>query len=148
MANPNDQPRDTASILGPSLRFKGELHADEDLLIRGKIEGSIKHSQHLTICRDGQVRADIEGQVIAVEGTVDGDLTATTSVAVMGGAKLTGDVCAPSVSIVEGANFNGSVIMDSAKPARSHRRSDGRPAPTSASVLASASETARAPGTR
>jgi cytoskeletal protein CcmA (bactofilin family) len=138
MANPNDLPRDTASILGPSLRFKGELHADEDLLIRGKVEGSIKHSQHLTICRDGRVKADIEGQVIAVEGTVDGDLTATTSVAVMGGAMLTGDVCAPSVSIVEGANFNGSVTMDAGKPARSHRRSDGRPAqaPTSASEIA------------
>jgi cytoskeletal protein CcmA (bactofilin family) len=145
MGSPNDLPRDTASILGPSLRFKGELQADEDLLIRGKVEGSIKHSQHLTICRDGQVKADIEGQVIAVEGTVDGDLTATTSVAVMGGAKLTGDVCAPSVSIVEGANFNGSVIMDSAKPARSHRRSDGRPAAT---ATTSASEIARTPATR
>lgn len=139
MGSPNDLPRDTASILGPSLRFKGELQADEDLLIRGKVEGSIKHSQHLTVCRDGQVKADIEGQVIAVEGTVDGDLTATTSVAVMGGAKVTGDVCAPSVSIVEGANFNGSVIMgDSAKPVRSHRRTDGRPAQAPASAPTSA----------
>lgn len=142
MGSPNDLPRETASILGPSLRFKGELHAEEDLLIRGKIEGSITHSQHLTICRDGQVKANIEGQVIAVEGTVEGDLSATTSVAVMSGAMLTGDVCAPSVSIVEGANFNGSVIMDSSKPARSHRRSDGRPAQGSNST--SAPEAARA----
>jgi len=144
MGTPNDLPRDTASILGPSLRFKGELHADEDLLIRGKIEGSITHSQHLTICRDGHVKADIEGQVIAVEGTVEGDLTAATSIAVMGSAKLTGDVCAPSVSIVEGANFNGSVIMDTSKPARSHRRSDGRPIAPSMP----ASETARTPAAR
>jgi cytoskeletal protein CcmA (bactofilin family) len=130
MGNPNDPPREQASILGPSLRFKGELHADEDLLIRGHVEGSITHSQRLTICRDGHVKADIQGQVIAVEGRVEGDLNATTSVAIMETAHLTGDVCAPSVSIVEGANFNGSVLMDSAKPARSHRLSDGRPAPT------------------
>ena len=144
MGSPNDLPRETASILGPSLRFKGELHAEEDLLIRGKVEGLITHTQHLTICRDGNVKADIEGQVIAVEGTVEGDLTATTSVAVMNSANLTGDVCAPSVSIVEGANFNGSVVMDSNKPARSHRRTDGRPA----SASTSAPEAPRAPATR
>ena len=128
MANPNDPPREQVSILGPTLRFKGELHAEEDLLIRGRVEGSITHSQRLTICRDGHVKADIHGQVIAVEGTVEGDLNATTSVAVMETAHLTGDVRAPSVSIVEGANFNGSVLMDAAKPARSHRQQDGRPA--------------------
>ena len=128
MANQNDPPREQVSILGPSLRFKGELHADEDLMIRGHVEGSITHSQRLTICRDGNVKADIQGQVIAVEGTVEGDLNASTSVAVMETARLTGDVRAPSVSIVEGANFNGNVLMDSGKTARSTRQSDGRPA--------------------
>ena len=141
MGNPNDPPRgEHVSILGPTLRFKGELHADEDLMIRGHIEGSITHSQRLTICRDGHVKADIEGQVIAVEGTVEGDLNATTSVAIMETANLTGDVCAPSVSVVEGANFNGSVVMEVGKVARSHRQSDGRPASTS--------ETARGAGGR
>jgi cytoskeletal protein CcmA (bactofilin family) len=130
MGNPNDPTHEPASILGPSLRFKGELHADEDLLIRGHIEGSITHSQRLTICREGHVIADIQGQVIAVEGTVEGDLSASTSVAIMETANLTGDVRSPSVSVVEGANFNGNVIMDSSKaaPARSYRQSDGRPA--------------------
>lgn len=131
MANPTDPSREQVSILGPTLRFKGELHAEEDLMIRGHVEGSISHSQRLTICRDGRVKADIQGQVIAVEGTVEGDLNATTSVAVMETAHLTGDVRAPSVSIVEGANFNGSVLMDAAAAApRSHRHSDGRPAPS------------------
>jgi cytoskeletal protein CcmA (bactofilin family) len=130
MGNPNDPPREQVSILGPTLRFKGELHAEEDLMIRGHVEGSITHSQRLTICRDGHVKADIQGQVIAVEGTVEGDLNATTSVAIMESGHLNGDVRAPSVSIVEGANFNGSVLMDAAAATpRSHRQSDGRPAP-------------------
>jgi len=128
MGNPYDTATERTSVLGPTLRFKGELHADEELLIRGQIEGSITHSQRLTICREGQVKAGITGQVIVVEGTVEGDLNATTSVAVMETAHLTGDVSAPSVSIVEGAIFNGSVLMDTGKPARSSRQSDGRPA--------------------
>ncbi|MEJ1960057.1 MAG: polymer-forming cytoskeletal protein [Gammaproteobacteria bacterium] len=129
MANSNDPQRDSVSILGPTLRFKGELHSDEDLMIRGHVEGSITHTQRLTICRDGIVKADIQGQVIAVEGRVEGDLSASTSVAITETGTLKGDVCAPSVSIVDGASVNGSVTMNSTgKPARSHRQSDGRPA--------------------
>ena len=134
MSSSNDSQREQVSILGPTLRFKGELHADEDLVIHGQIEGTITHSQRLTVCRDGKVRADIHGSVIAVEGQVEGDLNASTSVAVTDTGRLTGDVRAPSVSIVDGASVNGRVKMSATgKPARSHRQSDGRPAgPTEA----------------
>ena len=134
MSSANDPQREQVSILGPTLRFKGELHADEDLMIHGQIEGSITHSQHLTVCRDGRVKADIHGSVIAVEGHVEGDLEGSTSVAIMDTGNLKGDVRAPSVSIVDGASVNGSVTMKATgKPARSHRQSDGRPAgPTEA----------------
>jgi len=129
MASSNDSQRDHVSILGPTLRFKGALHADEDLMIRGHVEGSITHSQRLTICRDGKVKADIQGQTIAVEGLVEGDLSASTSVAITETGKLRGDVEAPSVSIVDGASVNGSVTMKTGgEPARSRRQTDGRPA--------------------
>jgi hypothetical protein len=35
MGNPYDTANERTSVLGPTLRFKGELHADEELLIRG-----------------------------------------------------------------------------------------------------------------
>jgi cytoskeletal protein CcmA (bactofilin family) len=127
--NPNDTSRDAVSVLGPTLRFKGELHAEEDLMIRGHVEGSITHTSRLTVCREGNVKADIQGQVIAVEGTVDGDLSASTSVTVTQTGRLTGDVRAPSVSIVEGANFNGNVVMNSSSTtARAQQRPDGQSA--------------------
>ncbi len=130
MAMTNDLPHDQPSILGPTLRFKGELHAEEDLMIKGHVEGAISHSQRLTICREGHVKGDIEGQIIAVEGTVEGDLTAAVSIAVMSGSSVTGDVRAPSVSIVEGANFNGNVFMEPSKVARTTARpADNRTTP-------------------
>ena len=125
MASQNDSHREQVSILGPTLRFKGELHADEDLMVRGRVEGSITHSQRLTVCREGQVKGDIAGQVIAVEGTVEGDLRATKSISVASTAHLRGDVSAPSVSIVEGANFNGGVLMDGNGSSSSSRGTDG-----------------------
>ncbi len=127
MSTVADTSCEPASILGPTLRFKGELRAEEDLLIKGHVEGSIVHTQRLTICREGQVKADIQGQIIAVEGTVEGDLTAAVSVCVIAGANVTGDIRAPSVSIVEGASINGSVVMEPHKSIRTGRPPIGRP---------------------
>jgi cytoskeletal protein CcmA (bactofilin family) len=128
MPSQSDPPGEQGSVLGATLRFKGELHADEDLMIRGQVQGKITHSQRLTICREAQVQADIKGEVVAVEGTLVGDVSAATSVAVLESARLTGDLTAPSITIVDGANFNGNVLMEAGKKGHSNRQSDARPA--------------------
>jgi cytoskeletal protein CcmA (bactofilin family) len=112
MSNPYDSATERVSILGPTLHFKGELHADEELLIKGRIEGSITHSQRITVCPEGTVQASVRAQVIVVEGSLDGDLQAEKSVMVRETAKLRGNITAPSVSIVEGAHFTGGIDMD------------------------------------
>jgi cytoskeletal protein CcmA (bactofilin family) len=112
MSNPYDSASERVSILGPTLHFKGDLHADEELLIKGRIEGSITHTQRITVCPEGTVTANVRAQVIVVEGAVDGDLQAEKSVMVRETAKLRGNITAPSVSIVEGAHFTGGIDMD------------------------------------
>jgi cytoskeletal protein CcmA (bactofilin family) len=112
MSNPYDTATERVSVLGPTLHFKGELHADEELLIKGRIEGSITHSQRITVCAEGTVTANVRAQVIVVEGTLQGDLTAEKSVMVRETAKLRGNITAPSVSIVEGAHFTGGIDME------------------------------------
>ena len=112
MSNPYDTASERVSVLGPTLHFKGELHADEELLIKGRIEGSITHSQRITVCAEGTVSANVRAQVIVVEGAVNGDLQAEKSVMVRETARLRGNITAPNVSIVEGAHFTGGVDMD------------------------------------
>jgi cytoskeletal protein CcmA (bactofilin family) len=112
MSNPYDTVSERVSVLGPTLHFKGELHADEELLIKGRIEGSITHTQRITVCAEGTVTANVRAQVIVVEGTLNGDLQAEKSVMVRDTAKLRGNITAPSVSIVEGAHFTGGVDME------------------------------------
>lgn len=112
MSNPYDNASERVSVLGPTLHFKGELHADEELLIKGRIEGSITHSQRITVCAEGTVTANVRAQVIVVEGTVNGDLQAEKAVMVKETAKLRGNITAPNVSIVEGAHFTGGIDME------------------------------------
>lgn len=112
MSNPYDNASDRVSVLGPTLKFKGDLHADEELLIKGRIEGSITHTQRITVCPEGTVTANVRAVMIVVEGTLTGDLLAEKSVMVKETARLRGNITAPSVSIVEGAQFNGGVDME------------------------------------
>ncbi len=100
-----------ASVLGPTLRFRGELSAQEDLIIQGSVEGSITHTQSLTVGTDGSMKGDIRARVIIVDGKVEGDLYATESVNIRATAKVKGNVFAPRVGITEGAFFQGQVEM-------------------------------------
>ena len=101
------------SVLGPSLAFKGELVAGEDLLIQGRVEGSIKHTaQNLTIGPEGSVKANIRARAIIVQGTVHGDMYASERVTVEQSAKVRGNIFAPKVGLHEGSTFKGSIDMD------------------------------------
>jgi cytoskeletal protein CcmA (bactofilin family) len=116
MSNPYNSASDRASILGPTLFFKGDLSAEEDLLIQGRVEGSIAHTQRLTVGAQGVVKANIKAQLIIVEGSVEGDLQAENSVVVKETARVIGNIFAPSISILEGAKFSGMIDMDGKKP--------------------------------
>jgi len=106
---PEAAPR--ASVLGPTLRFRGELSAQEDLIIQGSVEGSITHTQSLTVGTDGSMKGDIRARVIVIDGKVEGDLYATESVNIRATAKVKGNVFAPRVGIHDGAFFQGQIEM-------------------------------------
>jgi len=100
-----------ASVLGPTLKFRGELSAQEDLVVQGSVDGSITHTQSLTIGTDGSMKGDIRARVILIDGKVDGDLYATESVNIRATAKVKGNVFAPRVAISDGAFFQGQIEM-------------------------------------
>lgn len=116
MAASYDASTDRASILGPTLRFKGELSAGEDLVIHGQVEGTVGPAPKVTIGPEAHVKAGVNADVIIVEGRVEGDLTAKVSIAVRPKADVRGNLEAPVITIAEGAAFNGGIKME---PARS-----------------------------
>jgi cytoskeletal protein CcmA (bactofilin family) len=107
-------PAQKASVLGATLRFKGDLVADEDLVVEGQVEGSILHTRSLTIGGPGHVRGDIRARRVIIEGKVDGNVYALEAVTLRSGAVLVGDVFARRVAIETGACISGRVDMDNA----------------------------------
>jgi cytoskeletal protein CcmA (bactofilin family) len=106
------------AVLGPTLKFKGELSAEEDFILQGSLEGSINNPQCVTIGTDGSVIGDIKARVITIDGKIEGDLYGDESVVVHESGRVTGNIYAPRVGIVEGAFFSGRIEMGG-KPAAS-----------------------------
>jgi len=129
-------PRQGAALalmtLGKTLVFKGEISADEDLVLFGRVEGSITHTGSVTIALGGVVTGNVYARTITIRGTVEGDVEATESATVAPSAVLNGDIVAPRVSIVDGAEFNGCVKMPPRAAAEAKKVSVRAPASAAA----------------
>jgi len=109
---PAEEVEPRVPVLGKTLLFRGELTAEEDVILQGRVEGSIRHARNLIIGTEGSVLGDVYASHLTVEGLVEGDLHCTEAVIVRATAQVRGNIFAPRVGIMEGATFNGRVEMD------------------------------------
>lgn len=114
--------RDERATIGRSITVRGEVTGDEDLLIQGRVEGTVDLKQNsVTVGPDGEVKADISGRVVTVEGSVEGNLRAEEQVVLRSTGRLQGDISAPRVTLEDGAYFRGGVDMIEPGAGRSGR---------------------------
>ena len=113
------------AAIGRSIKIRGEVSGDEDLLVQGEVEGSVALGKHqVTVGDDGRVKASIAARLVIVEGRVEGDVTAEEQVILRASARVEGDIAAPRVVIEDGARFRGSVDMGD--PSESAAKDSGR----------------------
>ena len=106
---PADERRSVAWV-GKSVIFKGELISSEDMIIDGRVEGTIEvHDHALTIGPAAQIRADIAARSVTIRGTVTGSITAANLVEIRETGSLEGDITSPHVSVAEGAIVRGRI---------------------------------------
>ena len=96
--------------IGSSVVIKGAVTAHEDVVIAGRVEGSITVTGHNVVVEAGaHVDGDISASEVAIGGTVLGTVKAEERVVVHAGADLQGDVSAPRVAVTEGGVVNGRI---------------------------------------
>ena len=117
--SPNVRRRKT-SVIGPTLKFRGELSANEDLIIEGEIEGTIAHQdKNLTVGKEGRVKADINARTIEIYGRVEGDIHGEDVVKLAKSADVQGNIYCARIIMEEGSRFSGSIDMSQKKKAPS-----------------------------
>jgi cytoskeletal protein CcmA (bactofilin family) len=96
------------SEIGSSIVIKGEVIARENLVVSGRVEGSINIEGHtLTIQAGARLVADVDAKAIDVAGHVSGTLCAGELIALAPSAHVEGEVSAPSIRMEDGAVLQG-----------------------------------------
>ena len=100
------------AMIGPTVSIKGNLTSEEDLLMEGRLEGKIEIRHHsITVGKKGQIKADIYGKVITVEGKVEGNLYGEEQLILRQSGTVRGNIVSPRVILEDGSNFKGSIDM-------------------------------------
>lgn len=104
-----DQRRPVAWV-GKSVIFKGTLISSEELMIDGRVEGTIEvQDQDLTVGPNADIRAEIVASRVTIHGTVVGNIRADAKVDVAATGHVEGNLIAPRVAIADGAVVCGRV---------------------------------------
>ncbi len=110
-----DQASESGStIIGPSLSFNGEITGKEDLTVHGQVEGTIDlKKNHVTVGKNGRIKADVYGRSITIAGEVQGNLFGEDRIVLRQSGRVRGDMRAPRINLEDGAKFKGNIDMDS-----------------------------------
>jgi cytoskeletal protein CcmA (bactofilin family) len=102
--------------IGASIVVRGEIVAQEDVLIAGRVEGTIRVEGHrVTVAPGAQVVANVHARDIVVSGQVLGNVTAGDRVDLRETADMEGDIVTPTLKMSDGATFRGRVDMKDGK---------------------------------
>jgi len=113
-----DVRRRKTSVIGPTLKFRGELSANEDLIIEGEIEGTIAHhDKNLTVGKEGRVKANIDARTVEIYGKVEGDIRGEDIVKLAKSAEVKGNIYCARIVMEDGAQFSGNINMAQKKKA-------------------------------
>ncbi len=128
------------TIIGPETIVSGEVTGDEDLVVRGRINGRIRLTQSLTIEAGGVVQADVDVRTLVISGVLLGNATASESVRLTDKARVIGDLNAPRIVVDAGAAYRGRIEMGAVDAARSvGKRERATSLASATAALASAS---------
>jgi cytoskeletal protein CcmA (bactofilin family) len=111
------QPRpqkQTGTLIGSKVKFKGELTGEGELTVQGQVEGTISFSNgELVVDKGGKVKADVEARVVQIEGELTGTVSCTELIALKATADAKGTLQAPRIVLEDGCKFTGDLDTES-----------------------------------
>lgn len=103
---------DLNGFLDAGSRMSGTLRFDDTFRIDGQFEGKIEASGDLIVGEGGQIEAEITARRVFISGTVRGSIHARERLEITAAGQVVADIRAPSLSIEDGACFEGRCTME------------------------------------
>jgi len=98
--------------IGKTVVIRGEVKGNEDLIVDGRIEGTVSLAENrLTIGLTANVAADLSAKDILILGKVQGNLVASGRIELRAGSQVVGDIRALRLAVEDNAVFRGKVDL-------------------------------------
>lgn len=101
-------PAGTATcIVSPGAVLEGKFRSKEDVRLDGRIEGDVVCSSRLVMGESGSVKGTVEAAEAVIMGRIEGDMVIHGSLSLKRSARIEGSISARTMSVEEGALYNG-----------------------------------------
>ena len=98
--------------IGKSIVICGEVRGSEDLVLDGRVEGTVTLTDgRLTIGATANVAADLAAKDVLILGHVHGNVVAAGRVELRAGCNVEGDITALRLAVEDNAVFRGKVDL-------------------------------------
>jgi cytoskeletal protein CcmA (bactofilin family) len=105
----------TPARIGKSVVICGEVKGSEDLIVDGRVEGTVTLTEsRLTIGPTANVAADLSAKDVLILGHVQGNVVASGRVELRAGCVVEGDIRALRLAVEDNAIFRGKVDLTQA----------------------------------
>jgi cytoskeletal protein CcmA (bactofilin family) len=105
----------TPARIGKSVVICGEVKGSEDLIVDGRVEGTVSLLEsRLTIGPNANIAADLTAKDILIMGQVHGNMVASGRVELRAGCQVEGNIRALRLAVEDNAVFCGKVDLTQA----------------------------------
>lgn len=101
------------TVIGENITIEGTVHAKEDIIMEGRIKGTIESKSHrITIGPKGHIEADVDAEDVVISGKMTGNIVAHNKVQITKEADFTGSIMAKRISIEDGAYIKATIELE------------------------------------
>ncbi len=98
------------TLIDADITLVGEIVSEENIRLRGRVEGNVSTSGSVVIEPQGSVLGDITAENLIVEGSVEGKVVVARKFELRPTGRMRGDIRASVVAIAEDAFLQGKVL--------------------------------------
>ena len=111
MAKSFEMENSTVNTISTGTLIKGDVTAQGDFRLDGRLEGNIQLNGKLVVGETGQIRGNIVCQNANIIGHVDGNISVKEVLTLHSTAVVKGDILINKLAIEPGAAFSGTCRM-------------------------------------
>lgn len=116
-ANQKDGQRSPApeTFIGPSVKLEGNFTADGDIVVDGILVGTLTTQGDIKVGPQAAIEAEVRAKNAYIAGKIKGNITIANNLKVASTAVIYGDIKTLALSVEEGAQLNGKLLMSREK---------------------------------